>query len=544
MKNIALLLPVLCLSLITCQTSRNEISLSTITPREMCGTVQFSDGCGESLDSSIAYGIALIHHMTFEEAEVIFDKVRSEDPDCFWGHWGKALSFIHPLWPDQPSAEQLEQGFQLSQRAVSLAKNDREKAFGKALAAYYTDGATKTEKARLASMEMALKEAYENRPGDTEIAAFYTVTMLSTIPPEDKSYEKQVKAGAIAESIIKMIPDHPGAFHYAIHANDFPPLAEKAIQVARNYGKIAPEIPHALHMPSHIFTRRGLWEESIDWNKRSSAAAIKRIPNGEGSSHNLHASDYMVYGFLQMGKDIEAEKIYDKIEAITVPFQDIAACAYALAAVPARLLLERELWKEAAELPFPKKEFPWNKYPQYEALHHFARGIGAARSKQPEIAREALQKLVKLYDQLGDKPETAYWRTQVDIKKQAVEAWLALSDSKNDEALKIMKSSAALESSTDKNPVTPGELLPANELLGDMLLELNQPAEALHAYEKSLVDSPNRYRTFLGAAAAAEQSGNTEKARKYYQDLIKLASPDCDRPSLKMVKEKLEKVSI
>ncbi len=544
MKNIDLLLPVICLSLITCQTSRNDISLSTITPREMCGTVQFSDGCGESLDSSIAYGIALIHHMTFEEAEVIFDKVRSEDPDCFWGHWGKALSFIHPLWPDQPSAEQLELGLQLSQRAVSLAKNEREKAFGKALAAYYTDGASKTEKARLASMEMALKEAYENRPADTEIAAFYAVTMLSTIPPEDKSYEKQGKAGAIAESIIKTIPDHPGAFHYAIHANDFPPLADKAIQVARNYGKIAPEIPHALHMPSHIFTRRGLWEESIDWNKRSSAAAIKRIPNGEGSSHNLHASDYMVYGFLQVGKDLEAEKIYDKIEATTVPFQDIAACGYALAAIPARLLLEREFWKEAADLPFPKMEFPWNKYPQYEALHHFARGIGAARSQQPDIAREALQQLVKLYDQLGDKPETAYWRTQVDIKKQAVEAWLALSESKNDEALKIMKSSAQLESSTDKNPVTPGELLPANELLGDMLLELNQPSEALLAYEKSLADSPNRYRTFLGAATAAEQSGNTEKARKYYQDLIKLASPQCDRPSLKMVREKLEKVSI
>ncbi|MBK8501106.1 MAG: hypothetical protein IPL46_02270 [Saprospiraceae bacterium] len=544
MKKISLLLSVICLSLISCQLSQNEISLTTITPREMCGTVQFSDGCGESLDSSIAYGIALIHHMTFEEAEVIFDKVRSEDPDCFWGYWGKALSFIHPLWPDQPSAEQLELGFKLSQKAIKSAKNDREKAFGKAIAAHYTDGATRTEKARLATMEMALKEAYENRPADTEIAAFYAVTMLSTTLPEDKTYEKQRKAGDIAESIIKSIPDHPGAFHYAIHANDFPPLADKAIQVARNYGKIAPEIPHALHMPSHIFTRKGLWEESIEWNKRSSAASIKRIQNGEGSSHNLHASDYMVYSFLQIGKDLEAEKIYAKIEATTVPFHDIAACAYALAAVPARLLLEREFWKEAADLPFPRIEFPWNKYPQYEALHHFARGIGAARSMQPAVAKEALQQLIRLYDQLGDKPETAYWRTQVDIKKRAVEAWLAFSESKNDEALKIMKSSAELESSTDKNPVTPGELLPANELLGDMLLELNQPDEALMAYEKSLTESPNRYRTFLGAAAAAEQSGNSEKARKYRQDLIKLASPDCHRPSLKMVREKLEKVSI
>ncbi|NND30978.1 MAG: hypothetical protein HKN76_00215, partial [Saprospiraceae bacterium] len=328
MNKLFILLPAMCLPLITCQQSRNEILLATITPREMCGTVQFSDGCGEQMDSSIAYGIALIHHMTFEEAEPIFDKIRSEDPDCFWGHWGKAMSFIHPLWPDQPSAEQLEQGFRLSQRALNLAKNEREKAFGKAIAAYYTDGATKTEKARLASMEMIFKEAYENRPGDTEIAAFYAVIMLSTIPAEDKTYEKQGKASDIAESIIKIIPDHPGAFHYAIHANDFPPLAEKAILVARNYGKIAPEIPHALHMPSHIFTRRGLWEESIEWNKRSSAASIKRLPNGEGSSHNLHASDYMVYGLLQIGKDLEAEGIYDKITASTTPFQDIAACAY------------------------------------------------------------------------------------------------------------------------------------------------------------------------------------------------------------------------
>jgi tetratricopeptide (TPR) repeat protein len=544
MKTSSLLPAVVSLVLITCQSNQNEISLATITPREMCGTVQFSDGCGEALDSSIAYGIALIHHMTFEEAEAIFDEVRIKDPDCFWGHWGRAMSFIHPLWPDQPSAEQLQEGLQLAQKAVSLARKDREKAFGKALLAYYTDGASKTEKARLASMEMMLKDAYEKRPGDTEIAAFYAVAMLSTVPPEDKSYTKQQEAGAIAESIIKVIPDHPGAFHYAIHANDFPPLAEKAILVARNYGKIAPEIPHALHMPSHIFTRRGLWQESIEWNSRSSAAAIKRIPKGEGAGHNLHALDYLVYANLQIGKDQEAEKIREQVDRTTVPFQDIAACAYALAAIPARLFLEREMWKEAAALPFPVTEFPWQKYPQYEALHHFARGIGAARSSQPAIAGEALQQLVRLFEQLGDKPENAYWRTQIDIKKKAVEAWLALARGQKEEALRIMQASAALETSTDKNPVTPGELLPANELLGDMLLELNQPAEALMAYQKSLTDAPNRYRTYLGAAMAAEQSGNPEKARKYYQDLVKLASPDCDRASLEMAREKLEKVTI
>lgn len=528
--------------LVACTSEPQEQSISTITPEEMCGTVQFSDGCGESLDSLIAYGLALVHHMTYYEAEEVFDEVIARDQDCFWGHWGKAMTYFHPLWPDRPSEDQLRHGEILSQRALALAQKDREKYFAKAVAAYYTDGSEKVESVRLASYEQAWKDAYESMPEDVEASAFYALSMLSTVAPDDKSYDKQRAAGALAEAIIDKIPDHPGGFHYAIHAYDFPPLAHKAVEVARNYGKIAPEIPHALHMPSHIFTRRGYWEESIFWNKRSSQAAIKRLKSGAANAQNLHALDYLVYAHLQIGEDAAAAKISEDLMATEGPIDVHPASAYALAAIPARLVMERGEWEKAAALQVPRAdEFPWDKFPQYEALTHFARGLGAARSGQTGIAQEALDRISALHTQLSEKPENAYWATQVEIKMKAVEAWLALAEGNRDKALEIMRAAASLESKSEKNPVTPGDLLPAREMLGDLLLELDRPDDALEAYKASLEDSPNRLNTLYGAGRAAEASGDQDAARRYYGEVVQLASENtADRESLQHAREFLE----
>ncbi len=288
--------------------AKNEISPESavyLTPDVMCGTVQFADGCSPKIDSLIQFGLALIHHMTFDDAEYNFRQIIDMDPDCFSGHWGRAMTYIHPLWPDVPGEERMKLGWALSQRALSLAEKDREKLFGEALAAYYENGRDKTERERLLSYQEGWKQAEEQLTGDLEARLFHALSRLSTVLPTDKSYVVQNEVGVIAEKVLEEIPDHPGGFHYAIHAYDFPPLASKALRVARNYSKIAPEVPHALHMPTHIFTRLGYWKESIEWNKRSAAAAWKLPARGQISFHYFHALDYLVYAHMQRS---ESEK--------------------------------------------------------------------------------------------------------------------------------------------------------------------------------------------------------------------------------------------
>lgn len=530
------------LFLISCATEEPKNDIGTITPAEMCGTVQFSDGCSPSLDSTIAYGIALLHHMTYEASEAQFDKVIQQDPDCFWGHWGKAMTFFHPLWPDRVSEEKILHGQILSQRAMALAKKEREQYFGKALHAFYSPEVGAEETVRLASLESAWSDAHKSLPADVEASAFYALSMLSTVSPSDKTYAKQKAAGELAESIVATIPDHPGGFHYAIHAYDFPPLAEKALDVARNYGKIAPEIPHALHMPSHIFTRQGLWSESIHWNERSSLAAIKLYEQGYASGQNLHALDYLVYAFLQVGQDQKAEEIAQKAAQLEGQIESHVTAAYSLAAIPARCMLERGQWAEAAAytLPYPD-EFPWENFPQYEALVPFTNGIGAARAGKTDVAEEALQKITALHTALQEKPSNAYWATQVEIKKLAVEAWLEFAKGNSSRALELMRTSSKLEMETEKNPVTPGEILPATELLGDMYLEVDLPGEAFKAYQTSLTTAPNRLNTLYGAGLAAEKMGDDTNARKYYAQLVELTSPGSERPAIVHARGYLEK---
>jgi Tetratricopeptide repeat len=513
-----------CLVISACsqKTSAPEAQNVYLTPEVMCGTVQFTDGCSPKTDTLIRFGLALIHHMTYEDAGYTFDQVLKEDPDCFWGHWGKSMAYIHPLWPDIPTEKEMESGFIHTQKALALAKNDKEKLYGEALAAYFEKG-TKTKPERMAMFQQGLAKATEQLPDDPEIALFNGLYRLAIVSPADKSFTVQKEVGELAEKYLAMYPDHPGAFHYAIHAYDVPPLASKALAVARSYGKIAPEIPHALHMPSHIFTRLGYWQESIEWNARSAKAAARLPYHGEVSPHMFHALDYEVYALLQLGEDKTAKEIKASFDTITAPLHVNGAAAYALAAIPARIPLEDHHWDEAAAIPLPDTSyFPWKKFPQWEALTHYARGLGAARSGKADIAQSSLTRMMDLQKALGDAPATKYWYDQMEAQMTVIKSWMAYGAGNKEEGLALLKQAADLEDSTVKNPVSPGELLPARELLGDMLIEMKNPKEALMAYEKSLESRPNRFNSLYGAGLAAEASGDMNKAKAYFTRVLEL----------------------
>lgn len=517
--------------LISCADEKKpETERAYLTPDILCGTVQFTDGCSPKLDTLISFGIALLHHMTYEDAEYTFNQVIELDEDCFWGYWGKAMTYIHPLWPDVPDSVTLEKGFLLSQNALGLAKTEKEKLYASAVAAYFEAGHNKTEYERLSAFKNGWKLASNVLTEDIEARMFSVLTMLATVSPMDKSYDIQREAGAIAEQTLEIIPDHPAGFHYAIHAYDVPPLANNALRVARNYFKIAPEIPHALHMPSHIFTRLGYWQESSELNSRSANAAWKLPAGDQISGHYFHALDYMAYAYLQISEIEKAMKVAELLDTLSGTFQPNGATAYSLAAVQGRVFLETQQWSEAAEIVLNNRtNFPWGKFPQYEALVYYAKGIGAGRSGNAEVAEECYQKLEELQNTFIDTQTYKYWITQIEIQKTAVKAWQLYAQNEKVKSAEMMKIAADLEDATEKNPVTPGHLLPVREMLGDLLLEMNRPEEALTAYESSLINNPNRFNSLYGAGKSAELIGNMEKAKTYFAELLKLnegSTPD------------------
>ncbi len=508
---------------ISCSKQKHlQVQRDYLTPEVMCGTVKFTDGCSPKLDTLIRFGIALTHHMTYEDAEYTFNKVIESDKDCFWGYWGKAMTYVHPLWPDIPDDKILNDGYILCQNALNLARTNKEKLYGNAIAAYFEDGVNKSEPERLIAFDKGWGIAAKELPDDIEAQMFHVLSMLAIVSPNDKTYKIQREAGAICEKVLKIIPDHPGAFHYAIHAYDYPPLAPDARRVAENYYKIAPELPHSLHMPTHIFTRLGLWQESIDLNLRSAAAA-KKIPlNGKISGQYFHALDYAVYAYLQQSEYKEANDIAKLADTLRGPFEPSPVTAYSLAAMRGRIALEYRNWKEAANLSLIHPEFPWNKFPQYEALLYFAKGIGGGRSGNSDAALKAYQKLEELQNTFKDKEANKYWIGQIEIQKDVVKAWQLFAQGETKKSLESMITAADLEDKTEKNPVTPGSLLPAREMLGDLYLEIKRPKEALKEYELSLKNSPNRFNSLYGAEKSAEMTGDKEKAKLYYQAIEKI----------------------
>ena len=485
------------------------------------GSVAFTVSCSDDATTSMRQGLALLHHMTFTEAAGVFEATAEQEPDCALAYWGVAMSYLHPLWPDVPSDGQLEQGWDLLQQARAAGlKTPREEGYVTALEAYYRDAADRGEPARLASYAQAWDQVRTENPGDTEATLFAALSLIATTPGSDDAMAKLEAGGAMAESVLAQIPDHPGALHYIIHSYDVPPLAEKALPVARTYGRVAPENAHALHMTSHIFTRVGSWEESIDYNVRSAAAALKEPINGATSMHHLHAVDYLAYAYLQTGQDDRAEEVLDHLVGLEGPIHDHAASAYAFAAVEARIALERQDWPRAATVePRWPSTVNWDSYPHLEAIPVFARALGAAHIGDIEAAERSIVRLGELRAQADALPGAYDWGTQVEIQEVAARAWVAYADGRTEEALELMTEAAALEGTTIKNPVTPGEVLPANELLGDLLLDLGRHAEARAAYETALTRSPNRLNSLEGARQAAELAGDAEAAAEYRRQL-------------------------
>jgi tetratricopeptide (TPR) repeat protein len=513
----------LILIFISCAQKVQDNVRSLDSTQLMCGTVQFANACGPQIDSLLALGIALYHHMTFEEARDNFQQAIDIDPDCMWGYWGKALTYVHPIWPDVPSQENLNDGLNLTRLSMRRASTPREELFSKALYAYYNDATNKTESERLKSYEKAWEVAFEKLPGDLEARAFYVLAHLATVDPADKSYAKQLRGGELAQSILDEIPDHPAGFHYVIHSYDYPVLADKALEIARNYGKIAPAIPHALHMPTHIFTRLGLWDESIDWNILSAEAALKYPVKGAVTLHYFHALDYQVYAHLQKAQDDEAIAVMHQMFNLSPPWQFTFPTAYALAAIPARIALESKQWSDAAKLESRRPaHVDWDRFPEFEAMHEFARGLGLARLGKTTEAMLIVDHMTALQSKVANTSRNAYWGNQIEIQKNVVVAWVRYALGNIDEAVRLMELAADMESATSKNPVTPGEVLPARELLGDLYAELGQHDMAVKNYDLALERSPNRLNSLMGAAKSAHAAGDEESAQKYVLKLKEL----------------------
>lgn len=500
------------------------------------GKVDFSISCSTDAQEPFATGLALLHHMMYKQAAGHFATAADADPNCAMAQWGIAMTQLHPLWAP-PTEQEFEKGRAAIEQAKTLdVPTDREKQYIDAIAAYYETAEKDGHRAGIQAWEEGQNVLHKAFPDDVDAAAFYALAHVATAPPDDDSYAHQRQAGALLEDFLEEHPKHPGLYHYLIHAYDNPVLAKDALEVARGYDKLAPEVPHALHMPTHIFVRLGLWPDVVEWNRRSADAALEQSPEEYTSLHHVHALDYMVYAYLQRGQDQKAKEALQEILAVDT-YQPHPASAYGISAAQARYALERRQWDEAAELPLRVHDtYPWDKFPEHEAITYWARGLGAAKIGDLDEARAAVKTLRDLHQRTLEKGED-YWATLVDVRAKTVSSWIAYAEGNHDRALTLMQKAADLEDSVDKHPITPSEVLPARELLGDMLLALERPEEALDAYQTALEISPNRFNSLYGAGRAAERAEQYDVAKRFYGKLAEVsAEADSERDPLTRAK--------
>lgn len=503
---------------------------------EKLGEVNFPVACNAAAQKEFNRAMALFHSFWFDPAKAAFSRVLQHDPGCGMAHWGIAImSMGNPFtWSTNPNASR--GGAPAAAEAARVgARSARERDYIAALGAFFKDWETTDFRPRALAFEKAMEGVAAKYPDDVEAQILYALALNITIVPTDKSFANQRKAAAILEPLFKKYPNHPGVAHYLIHTYDYAELAEKGLPPARVYGAIAPSVPHALHMPSHIFSRVGLWKEMVEGNRASYLAAkgeLKEKTLGIGNYDALHAMDYMVFGQLQQAQDTAARQLVDEAGAIRKVNVENNAAAYAFAAMPARYALERGDWAQAARLSLSPPDLAWNKFPQAESILVFARGLGAARSGDLAAARFDVERLQALKAAMTA-AKSGYWAGQTVFQIKTVNAWIALAEKRKDEALQLMRAAAEAEEASDKHPVTPGNVVPSRELLGEMLLEVGQPEQALAEFERSLKRDPNRFRGIYGAAHAAEAAGNAALAREYYARLQTLtADRDTERPEL------------
>lgn len=494
-------------------------------PDKEFGRVSFATSCSEKTKKDFDLAMALLHSFEYDEAEKAFAKIIDTEPACAMAYWGVAMSNYHPLWapPTQPELEKGAKAIAIAQSITPLSK--RESDYIGAMASFYKGWNKADHRSRSLSYKNAIEKIYAAYPDDKEAAIFYALALTATADPADKSFINQKKAYSILTALYPGQPDHPGIVHYTIHSYDYPGLAELALPAARKYASIAPSSAHALHMPSHIFTRLGLWEDCIRSNLAAVASAKCYAETAGIKGHwdeELHGLDYLVYAYLQQGDNVLAKKQCDYLKTINQVQPFNFKVAYAFAAIPARYVMENKLWKEAAALQVHNENFAWQNFPRQQAIIHFARVLGAVHTGNLGSARSELKKLNSFYEMLAKKDP--YNANQVMIQIKTAEAWILFKEGKNNEAIQLMTLAATMEDNTEKHPVTPCELIPARELLADMLLEMNKPAKALQAYEEALKKQPNRFNGLYGAASAAQKINNLEKAGAYYNQLIAITN--------------------
>ena len=504
---------------------------------EKLGTVQFETSCNAPAQQEFNRGVALLHSFQFSRAIDGFQRTLKADPSCAMAYWGVALSqWSNPFADGLRLPSQLRDGRAAVAQAVALsAKSDRERAYIAAVGKLYADFERTPQPARLLHYRDAMAEVAKRYPRDHEATIFYALALAASEDPSDKTYRSRMQAGQILEKLFAEEPDHPGLAHYIIHTYDVPPLADKAIAAARRYAKIAPDAPHALHMPSHTFTRVGYWKDSIASNVAAAAAARRQGQTAE----ELHADDYLVYAYLQSGRDQAAEELVKSLGEVSARFDPSriiggaappAAGYFALAAIPARFALERNDWQAAAQLPVRDTPFPYT-----DAITYFARGLGLARIGNAAGAQTAAETLRKIAQRLREANES-YWAEQVEIQHLDVLAWALLAQGRRDDALRAMTAAAQREDATEKSAITPGPLKPARELLGEMLLRLNQPKLALVEFERTLKTDPDRFRTLYGAGRAARSADDSVASRRYFRRLLVVCASG-DKPGRKELAE-------
>ena len=548
-KNILILVSLfLCLSACKDKTQKSNPALASIDFLRgellLCGDGQFGElkfslSCSYETRATFDLAVAMLHSFQYTEAEKAFVKVIDADPNCPMAYWGVAMSIYHAAW-FPPTEKDLIKGSKIMNVAKELAMDDKQRDYINAIDAFYTDWKTIDHQTRAKRFEKKMEQIHIKYPEDIEAAIFYSLALYSTRDRVGKDYKNERKAGKILESLIIDNPNHPGIYHYIIHNYDNPVLAQKALETARRYAKIAPSSSHAQHMPSHIFTRLGIWEESIESNllsAESSRCYTEAAALNGSYFEELHATDYLVYAYLQKGDNLNAEKQYNLIKNLKAFYPvNITAAIYPITAIPARLALENRNWEQAANLELQEIDLNWEEFPWQKAIYHFARALGSSQTKDFDTAEQQIEVLKKLHQNLIEQNDRskAIQIKQVEIQIKTSQAWLSFKRNDLKNGLLLMQEAVEIEKVTSKHPVTPGDVLPAIELLGDMLLELNKPEEALVAYEQNLKVHHRRFNGIYGSAIAAKILGYNEKATLYFEQLFVLTeNTNGERPDRK-----------
>ena len=467
---------------------------------EKLGTVEFPSSCSSKVQKSFERAVALLHSFAYSAAEKEFGDIAAKDPTCAAPHWGLAMTYFHQLWEPPVAPQNIARGLSEIEQAKKLSSSDRERGFIDALSLIYANADSVPYRERLTRYAEAMRKLAERYPNDAECQIFHALALIASAPAGDASHAKYKDATAILEPLFKKYPQHPGIAHYLIHACDNPEMAQHGVAAAKAYSQIAPSAPHALHMPSHIYTRLGMWQESIASNLAAQKAAREQRDKGE----ELHAMDYLVYAYLQLGRDGEAARVVDQLRDMRELDGGDFKMGYAASAMPARYTIERRQWSDAAQL-VPIDGAP----PQVLAVTLWARSVGLARSGKAAAAQQEIEKLRGAYEKLRAAGDD-YWATQVHVQMNEALAWFTWAQRKPDEALKLMRAAADEEDALEKRPVTPGAILPAREQLGDLLIEANHPPEAIKEFERALTMTPQRRGASMGLAHARDLVASAE----------------------------------